>query len=70
MLKKYRLIPLIPLILIGSCTSEENKTAPTEPDKNHIFQDQLRALEKAKGVEQMLQNASDKRRKALEEQTR
>lgn len=70
MLKKYRLALLIPFLFTGACTSEENKSTPTQPDKNHIFKDQLQALEKAKAVEKTLLDASAKRRKALEEQTR
>jgi ribosomal protein L20A (L18A) len=69
MLKIYRVALLIPFLLTGACTSEENQSTPAQPDKNHIFKDQVQALEKAKAVEKALQDAAAKRRKMIEQQT-
>jgi uncharacterized protein YcfL len=67
MAKKYRLILFIPFLLIGGCSSGEDET--TQSNKEHVFSDQTQALEKAKGVEQVLQTETDKQRQAIEEQS-
>ena len=56
--------------MIGGCSSEEDKTTSEQSNKEHFLKDQVRALEKAKGVEQMLQSGADKRQQQIEEQTR
>jgi uncharacterized protein YcfL len=67
MTKKYRLILLIPFLLIGGCSSGDDET--TQSNKEHVFSDQTQAIEKAKGVEQVLQTEADKQRQAIEEQS-
>jgi hypothetical protein len=67
MTKKYRLILFIPFLLIGGCSSGDDET--TQSNKEHVFSDQTQALEKAKGVEQVLQTEADKQRQAIEEQS-
>lgn len=67
MTKKYRLLLFIPFILIGGCSSGDDET--TQSNEEHVFSDQTQALEKAKGVEQMLQTEADKRHQAIEEQS-
>ena len=69
MTKMYRCILFIPFLLIGGCSSGEDKTTPEQSSKEHVFSDQTRALEKAKGVEQVLQSGADKQRQAIEEQS-
>lgn len=49
------------LFLAGCSKSEEGE------DKEHFASSQQRALEKAKGVEDMLQDAEEKRRKEMEQ---
>jgi len=69
-MKKYRLLLLVPLLLIGACSSGDDQTSPKQSSDDHIFKEQMRALEKAKGVEQMLKSGADQRRQAMEEQLR
>ena len=69
-LRSFLTISLISCFLIGACSNEEDKTASEKSNKEHILKDQVRALEKAKGVEQMLQSGADKRQQQIEEQTR
>ena len=69
MTQKYRFILFIPFILIGGCSSGEDETTQKQSSKEHVFSDQTRALEKAKGVEQVLQSGADKQRQAIEEQS-
>ncbi len=66
MIKKFRLIVFIPFILVGGCSSEKDETTPDQTKKESPFDSQLQALEKAKGVEQILQSGFEKRGKALE----
>ena len=65
MIKKYRFILFMAFFLIGGCSSGEDNSS-----KEHFLKDQVQVLEKAKGVEQMLKSADDKRRQAIEEQSR
>jgi hypothetical protein len=56
--------------LIGGCSSGEDNSTPEQSSKEGILKDQIRALEKAKEVEQMLQSGADNRRQAMEEQSK
>jgi PBP1b-binding outer membrane lipoprotein LpoB len=69
MKKRYQLILLLPFLFIGGCSSGEDTTTPERSSKEHVFSDQTRALEKAKGVEQVIQSGADKQRQAIEEQS-
>ncbi len=61
-------------IVITACSPAEEKTteeiAGEKLGKEHFASDQKRALDKAKGVEQMLQDGADKRAQQIEEQSR
>ena len=61
-------------IAITACSPAEEKTtkeiAAENPGTEHFASDQKRALDKAKGVEQMLQDGADKRALEIEEQTK
>ncbi len=70
MFRKYICILSVSFFLIGGCSSEEDKTTIEQTNKEHFLKDQARALEKAKGVEQMLQSGADKRQQQIEEQSR
>lgn len=59
----------MPFLLTGGCSSEEDVTTQKQPSKEHVFSDQTHALEKAKGVEQVLQSGADKQRQAIDEQS-
>ena len=67
MTKKYQLILFIPFLLISGCSSGADET--TKSNREHIFSGQTQALEKAKGVEQVLQTEADNQRQAIEEQS-
>ena len=60
-------------IVITACSPAEEKTtkeiAAENPGTEHFASDQKRALDKAKGVEQMLQDNADKREQQINKQT-
>jgi len=64
MQKKYSLILFVPFILMAGCSSEDNKSTTSELT---IFNEQVKALEKAKEVEKMLQVGMDKQKQAIDE---
>jgi uncharacterized protein YcfL len=66
-MKKYQYIPIMALLLIGGCSSEPDESTADQPDNNKIYEEQMRALEKAQAVEQVLQDGADKTRQAIEE---
>ena len=72
-MKKSQLITLTVIFLsLSGCSSEEPtpeaSTAPVESKSEPLFNDQRQALEKAKGVEQMIMDTDEKRKKMMEEQ--
>ena len=69
MMKKFLVILFMPSILLGGCSSEDDKTTPGQSGNGQVFIDQTRALEKAKEVDQLIQSGADKRRQAIEEQS-
>ncbi|GMQ89705.1 MAG: hypothetical protein BMS9Abin10_0035 [Gammaproteobacteria bacterium] len=50
------------LLLLGACSSGE-------PPEDYVWKTQTEALEKARGVEQMLQDAAQEKRRAMERET-
>ncbi|MFH2045504.1 MAG: hypothetical protein ABIK92_10205 [Pseudomonadota bacterium] len=64
-IKKYLFILFISFLLIGGCSNGEDKNTA----KEHILSDQVRALEKAKNVEQVLKKRSDKQLHDMDEQS-
>lgn len=69
MVRKYLCILFVSFFMVGGCSSEEDKITSEQTNKEHFLKDQVRALEKAEGVEQMLQSGADKRQQQIEEQT-
>ncbi|MCK4843122.1 MAG: hypothetical protein KAT04_14770 [Methylococcales bacterium] len=67
MTKKYYFILFIPFILIGGCSSEDDKTTPEQSNTERLFDDQRKVLEKAKEVEQMLQINMNNRMESVDE---
>lgn len=60
------------ICVLGACSSEAPteaamETTPAAPQPT-VFDDQLKALEKAKAVEQQLQEAKEKADQAIEDQ--
>ncbi|MCW8827361.1 MAG: hypothetical protein OQK78_13155 [Gammaproteobacteria bacterium] len=64
------LILLTPLIFLGGCSSDEEQSAAKPSSNEHFLSDQVRAMEKAKEVEQMLQEGADQRQRTIEEYNR
>lgn len=69
MTKIYPLLLLLPLILITGCSDEKEEMTQKPLSEEPVFSDQTRALEKAKGVEQMIQGGADRQRQMIEEQS-
>lgn len=67
-MKKYRLLLLMSSLLIGACSSGDGQTTTEKSNNDSILKAQMKALEKAKGVEQILQRGADQRREAMTEQ--
>ena len=57
-------------IVLTACSPAEEKTTKENPGTEHFASDQKRALDKAKGVEQMLQDSADKRAQEIDNQTK
>ncbi len=72
MIKKYLLILILflTLFLLCGCSNKEDKTAEEHSGKEHILKDQVRVLEKAKGVAKVLNDGSDKRNQEIDEQSK
>jgi hypothetical protein len=69
MTKQTKII-LISFFLMNGCSKESGENQQPESKQGEIFNTQIQALEKAKGIEQILQNSADKQRQKIEEQTR
>jgi hypothetical protein len=61
----YRTIAILSaLLLLNACGPSDNEAPPPK-----LFEDQRNALDKAKDVDAMQQEAAEKQRKELEKQT-
>ena len=56
------LLPCALLVLVGACSRD------TDEEAGHPWESQVEALEKAKGVEQMMQDAADAKLQTIDEQ--
>lgn len=56
----------IPVLTLAACSDQNSAESREQIPKEHFLQDQVRALEKAKGVEQTLQDASVQQRRILD----
>lgn len=61
-------LPVIAFLLLAGCSDSKAPDTAEQTRKGHIFEGQARALEKAKGVEQGMQDAADRQRRAMERQ--
>lgn len=68
MMHNYRIVLLMPFLLVGGCTGGGDEATPGASGKELMFEDQIQSLEKAEGVEQLLQDGADVRRQAIEQQ--
>ncbi len=69
MIKQTKII-LISFFLMNGCSKKSGENQQPESKEGKIFNTQIQALEKAKGIERMLQNSADKQQQKIEEQTR
>ena len=69
-MKIYRFIFFMSFLIVTGCSNEEDKVTAAQSKNEAILKDQMRALEKAKGVEKMLQNQVDLRHQAFEQQSK
>lgn len=62
---------LILLLFIGACTSEENDEADNQQNQSesqsNLLKDQLKAIDKAKNVEKVIQDATEKRLQSVDQ---
>ena len=63
-----RLVLVLMAVLVGGCSGDDEQDGAAKPGGETIFQEQIDALEKAKQVEQLLQNSNEQQRRLLEEQ--
>lgn len=77
MINKYYFILMTSVFLLNGCSGSTDE-APTKmvaddkktTNKEHFASDLKRSLDKAKGVEQMLQNDADQLQRNIDEQTK
>jgi len=64
---RFLMIVVMPLMLVSlaACDSDGHKVAKDE----HVWKDQVQALDKAKGVEKMLQDSAMQQMKQVDEQS-
>ncbi len=70
MVKKLQFILFIAFFLIAGCSNDEEQNVQSQSNQDHVFKEQKRALDKAKGVELMLKNAAKKQQQSIVEQTK
>lgn len=63
----FRTILASSLLLLGACSANDDEDY--ESTDSHGWKAQTEALEKARDVEQLLQDATDEKRRAMEQQT-
>lgn len=66
MIKTTRFIIISSALLITACSTEEEQTSQQPSSDEHLLSEQVQAMEKAKGVEQMLQRGADERPKSAD----
>ena len=63
------LAPLVALLLLGGCTPPTESSAAKKPaQESTLLQSQTQALEKAKQLQQVVQNAASAQQATIEEQ--
>ena len=65
-----KLMSLLTLLALCGCTPPSEPSAPKEPpQESTLLQSQTQALEKAKQLEQVVQNAASAQQATIEQQT-
>ena len=58
------------IVLLGSCSGDQESGEQTRTRGDHVWKDQVEAIDKAGQVEDMLKDESAKNKDELERQTR
>ena len=64
---KYLYIFCLSLLLLAGCSREDDSRSTIAPEES-VFKDHIKALEKSKGVEQMMLEGAETRDQMMEEQ--
>ena len=69
MLKMIRFVWLIPVLILGGCSDNDanDKAQGEKSAGDHVWKTQTNAIEKARGVEQIIQNSADEQRQMIDE---
>jgi hypothetical protein len=71
MRNRIRMSLWLPAVLaVCGCSAGDDQASQPPPVDHTVFKDQVRALDKAKGVEQTLQDAAQRQRRQIDEQAR
>jgi hypothetical protein len=65
---KVLLSIIISILFVTACSPGENEGSREESHGDHVWRAQTDTLEKAKDVDQVIQDAAERQRRALEEQ--
>ena len=64
---KTVIILVAALISFSACSGDEQGSSENKGGGDHVWKEQTQAIDKAKEVEGLLQDASDQQRKAIDE---
>jgi hypothetical protein len=56
-------------LFIQACSDDENATTEQKLSGDHVWKEQTQAIDRAKEVEGLIQDAADQQRKLIDEQT-
>ena len=68
-MKLYQIIILTFFILTSACSNDNNSASDEQSSDSFILKDQKLAMEKARQLDQLLQNNVDNKRKLIDEQS-
>jgi uncharacterized protein YcfL len=69
-MKKFHILFIAVFLVIGCSNESDDKNLSVQTEQPHVLKTQKQALDKATGVEQMLQDGANLRRQAIEEQSK
>lgn len=67
--RKQHCVLLIAMVLLVSCSGDQEPAEDRPARGDHVWKDQVQAYDKAKQVEDMLDKAAKKNKQNLEQQT-
>lgn len=67
MIKKIIILSAV-LLLVSACSDDDKATSENKESGDHVWKEQTQVLDKAKEVEGLLKDVSDKQRKIIDEQ--